>query len=322
MASCCDPNSERKASSDSKTASNPSPTGSSLFSFVSPVASALLHSSCCWLPTLLDAFSIGSASASQFQSLRPFFFWVTLLILAESVRRNGLNRRTFYRIAISGFFLAITHGVLVRGLVLRREQVAGRRFTWTKDAYNFRSKHTLPSTSPGVEKSSSDTNRQCQNSPPTVPSSPLNLSFWKSRSIWKRAMLNTTRCLIGCTIGDFSAMWFLQAYYPDLGVGYIMGVAMASGIASSMTLETVLLHLGRDKLGWAQAFKTAAGMSTISMLSMEAVQNVVDYHLTGGVVALSDPYFWGAAGVSMAAGFLAPLPYNYIRLRKYGKACH
>lgn len=57
--------------------------------------------------TLLDFFSIGSASASQFQSLRPFFFWVTLLILAESIRRNGLDRRTFYRIAISGFFLAL-----------------------------------------------------------------------------------------------------------------------------------------------------------------------------------------------------------------------
>ncbi|EQL28830.1 uncharacterized protein BDCG_17166 [Blastomyces dermatitidis ER-3] len=218
--------------------------------------------------------------------------------------------------------MRVTRGIIFRGPVLRCEQVAKRRVTWAKGVYNFRSKHTLPNVSPGVEKSSSDTNRQCQTSPPTIPSSPLSLSFWKSPPIWKRAMLNTLRCLIGCTIGDFSAMWFLQAYYPDLSVGYIMGVAMASGIASSMTLETVLLHLGRDKLGWAQAFKTAAGMSTISMLSMEAVQNTVDYHLTGGVVALSDPYFWGAAGVSMAAGFLAPLPYNYIRLQKYGKACH
>ncbi|OJD28176.1 hypothetical protein ACJ73_00413 [Blastomyces percursus] len=306
MASCCDPNNERKGSSDSETASNPSPSGSSPFSFVSPVASALLHSTCCWLPSLPDAFSIGSASASQFQSLQPFFFWVTLLILAEGIRRNGLDRRTFYRIAISGFFLAFP----------RLSNFAKR------GAYNFRSKHTLPNASPVVEKPSSDTNRKCQNSPLTVHSSPLSLSFWKSRPIWKRAMLNTLRCLVGCTIGDFSAMWFLQAYYPDLSVGYIMGVAMASGIASSMTLETVLLHVGRDKLGWGQAFKTAAGMSTISMLSMEAVQNTVDFHLTGGVVALSHPYFWGAAGVSMATGFLAPLPYNYIRLQKYGKACH
>ncbi|EGC48174.1 conserved hypothetical protein [Histoplasma capsulatum var. duboisii H88] len=113
-----------------------------------------------------------------------------------------------------------------------------------------------------------------------------------------------------------------KAYHPYIAVGYVMGASMATGIASSMTVETVLLHFGRDKLGWLQALKTAAGMSMISMASMEAVQNVVDYHLTGGVVSLSDPYFWGAALVSMAAGFLAPLPYNYIRLRRYGKACH
>ncbi|KAK2780895.1 hypothetical protein FQN52_001992 [Onygenales sp. PD_12] len=101
-----------------------------------------------------------------------------------------------------------------------------------------------------------------------------------------------------------------------------MGTSMAAGLASSMSLETVLLKIGRDQLGWVQAARTAAGMSMISMLSMEAVQNVVDYHLTGGVVTLTDPQFWGAAVVSMAAGFLAPLPYNYMRLRKHGKACH
>lgn len=64
------------------------------------------------------------------------------------------------------------------------------------------------------------------------------------------------------------------------------------------------------------------GMSMVSMLAMEAAENLVDYHLTGGVVALDDPSFWAAAVVSMTAGFLAPMPYNYQRLKKYGKACH
>ncbi|EER40437.1 conserved hypothetical protein [Histoplasma capsulatum H143] len=186
----------------------------------------------------------------------------------------------------------------------------------------FRSKHHIPSTPLGIATTSSKVNRQCHLSPPALLPSPLTLNFWKSRLVWKRAVFNTLRCLIGCTIGDFSCMWFLQAYHPYIAVGYVMGASMATGIASSMTVETVLLHFGRDKLGWLQALKTAAGMSMISMASMEAVQNVVDYHLTGGVVSLSDPYFWGAALVSMAAGFLAPLPYNYIRLRRYGKACH
>lgn len=89
-----------------------------------------------------------------------------------------------------------------------------------------------------------------------------------------------------------------------------------------MLLETVLLRIGRDKLPWVAAAKTAAGMSLISMITMEAAENAVDYYLTGGVVAVDSPAFWAAALVSVAAGFMAPLPYNYMRLRKYGRACH
>ena len=89
-----------------------------------------------------------------------------------------------------------------------------------------------------------------------------------------------------------------------------------------MLFETTLLRFSRDKLPWGAAARTAAGMSFISMLTMETVQNLIDFHLTGGLVDVSSPAFWGAAALSMGAGYLAPLPYNYIRLRKYGKACH
>ena len=98
--------------------------------------------------------------------------------------------------------------------------------------------------------------------------------------------------------------------------------AVASGITTSVILETTLLRRGADQLSWPMAARTAVGMSMVSMVAMEAAENIVDYHLTGGVVAFGDPQFWMAAVLSMGAGFLAPLPYNYLRLRKYGKACH
>jgi hypothetical protein len=154
------------------------------------------------------------------------------------------------------------------------------------------------------------------------PQKITKLEFWKSTSAWQRAAINTFRCLIGCTAGDFSAMWTLQSFYPAIGMGSIMAISMASGLASSITLETLLLRYGKDKLELSTALQTALGMSLVSMLSMEAVSNLVDYHLTGGVVAFNDPSFWSAALLSMGAGYLAPLPYNYVRLRKYGKACH
>ncbi|KAI0410936.1 hypothetical protein F5X98DRAFT_384581 [Xylaria grammica] len=151
---------------------------------------------------------------------------------------------------------------------------------------------------------------------------PTSLSFWMSAAVWRRSAINTLRCLIGCTSGDFSAMWLLQASYPEIGIGAIMGIAMVSGLTTSMLLETALLRYGRDKLSWLNAVQTAAGMSFISMLTMEMAQNLVDYHLTGGSVAFDSPAFWAAAAISMGAGFLAPLPYNYLRLKKYGRACH
>lgn len=97
---------------------------------------------------------------------------------------------------------------------------------------------------------------------------------------------------------------------------------MASGISTSLLLETVLLRYGKDRLPWLVATKTAAGMSMISMLTMELAENAVDYSMTGGVVQFDNPAFWAAAVLSIGAGFLTPLPYNYLRLRKYGKACH
>ncbi|CAG8306985.1 unnamed protein product [Penicillium nalgiovense] len=163
---------------------------------------------------------------------------------------------------------------------------------------------------------------KCAKKLPSQPLSALSLPFWTCRSTWERAGINTLRCLVGCTAGDFSSLWILQTYYPDMGMGSIMALSMASGITTSVILETILLRRGADQLSWPMAARTAMGMSMVSMLAMELAENAVDYHLTGGIVAFGDPKFWLAAVVSIGAGYLAPLPYNYLRLRKYGKSCH
>ncbi|KAI9792717.1 MAG: hypothetical protein M1816_001816 [Peltula sp. TS41687] len=160
-----------------------------------------------------------------------------------------------------------------------------------------------------------------RHSPALQPTRP---QFWLSQAHWRRASLNTLRCLVGCTIGDFGMMWYLQTREPaPTNVTATMALSMGAGLLTSFTLETVLLRLGRDKLAsWRVAARTAAGMSLVSMLAMETVQNLVDYHLTGGKVDLGDWRFWRAALLAMTAGYLAPLPYNYLKLRRWGRACH
>lgn len=100
-----------------------------------------------------------------------------------------------------------------------------------------------------------------------------------------------------------------------------MAVAMGCGLATSFGLETVILKY-KEGMPTKKAAETAFNMSAISMLVMEGAENIVDLHLTGGVLAPGDPHWWGALGISLGAGFLAPLPYNYYRLKRHGRSCH
>lgn len=146
--------------------------------------------------------------------------------------------------------------------------------------------------------------------------------FWANKIAWRRAGFNTLNCLIGCSIGDFSMMFLLMAYYPSMDVWLMMGLAMAAGLSTSIMLEASILRI-REKFAWALAFRTAVGMSFASMLAMELTENLTDFYLTDqGRMPMSEPFFWVALVIAMAAGFLVPLPYNYYKLRRHGKACH
>ena len=94
----------------------------------------------------------------------------------------------------------------------------------------------------------------------------------------------------------------------------IMVLAIVNGLLTSIALETFILVRQMDL---RTAFRTAIGMSFISMVAMEAMMNAVDWALTGGAVLT-----WWVVPIMLAAGFATPLPYNYWRLKALGRACH
>jgi copper chaperone CopZ len=146
-------------------------------------------------------------------------------------------------------------------------------------------------------------------------------SFWDDIRIWKRASLNTLNCLIGCSIGDFAMIIFLQAYYPETPMITQMILAIIAGLITSVMLETVLLKY-REHFSWGFALQTAFAMSFLSMVAMELAMNTTDFMITGGKAAFENPMYWIALAVALVAGFLVPLPYNYYKLKKFNKACH
>jgi hypothetical protein len=120
--------------------------------------------------------------------------------------------------------------------------------------------------------------------------------------------------LLGCCIGDFGTIGFFQFMEIAWPVSLIMTLAIINGIITSIILETIILS---KQMLFKLAFKTAIGMSLVSMVSMEAAMNLTDFILTGGAILT-----WWVIPFMLFAGFITPLPYNYWRLKALGKACH
>ena len=118
-------------------------------------------------------------------------------------------------------------------------------------------------------------------------------------------------CLIGCSIGDFGTIAFFQIMQIPWPTLAIMILAIINGLITSIILETIILF--RGGMSPSLAFKTATGMSLISMIGMESAMNITDWLVTGGALLT-----WWAIPLMLAAGFLAPWPYNYWRLKKMG----
>ena len=137
---------------------------------------------------------------------------------------------------------------------------------------------------------------------------------WQFLHTWRRASVNTLWCLLGCSIGDFGTIAFFQLSGIGWPVWAIMALAILNGLLTSILLETVILS---RQMALGLAFRTAVGMSLISMIAMELAMNLTDVALTGGAMLT-----WWVIPPMLIAGFIAPLPYNYWRLKALGKACH
>jgi|TARA_B100000029_G_scaffold383804_1_gene379249 hypothetical protein len=138
---------------------------------------------------------------------------------------------------------------------------------------------------------------------------------WSCKKTWHQSAKNTAWCLLGCSIGDLGTILFFQLTKIPFPLLAIMILAIINGLITSIILETLILI--RQNINFSHAFKTAIGMSFISMISMEIAMNLTDYFLTGGAILT-----WWVIPFMLGAGFLTPWPYNYWRLKKFEISCH
>ena len=140
----------------------------------------------------------------------------------------------------------------------------------------------------------------------TLSHQKIDWFFWGT---WRQASVNTSWCLVGCSIGDFRTIALFQFLEIAWSKYSIMVLAVVNGLITSIALETIILIR-------KMVLKTTLGMSMISMLAMETSMNLIDIWVTVGARLT----FW-VLPLMLIAGFLKPLPYNYWQLKKWGLTC-
>jgi uncharacterized protein DUF4396 len=121
------------------------------------------------------------------------------------------------------------------------------------------------------------------------------------------AITATRHCLTGCAIGEITGM-VLSTWW-----GWGNSAAIALSVALAFVFGYALTYLGVRRMGAdsTTAFQAALASDTVSILTMEVVDNVFLLLVPGAMDAgLGSSLFWTSLAVSLAVAFVAAVPVN------------
>jgi len=130
---------------------------------------------------------------------------------------------------------------------------------------------------------------------------------YETSSLERTAFMATIHCLTGCTIGEVLGMVLGTA----LGWGNWPTVGLAVALALVFGYSMTLWPLRRVGMAWGTALGLAFASDTLSMATMELVDNAIMLVIPGAMEAgLPDPLFWGSLIVSLILAGAAAFPVN------------
>jgi hypothetical protein len=134
-----------------------------------------------------------------------------------------------------------------------------------------------------------------------------------SRPLLKTAISATLHCLLGCSIGEVLGMVLGTAWeWSNFAT-----VVLSIGLAFLFGYALSLLPLMRAGLTFKAAIPIVLAADTLSILSMEIVDNLVVISVPGAMDAgLTDSLFWASLALSLVIAFIVTVPVNWYLLTR------
>jgi Domain of unknown function (DUF4396) len=129
----------------------------------------------------------------------------------------------------------------------------------------------------------------------------------------RMAVSATLHCLTGCAIGEIVGLMIGTA----LGLSNIATIVLAIALAFVFGYTLSTLPLLRAGLAVGTALGVVVAADTLSILTMEIVDNLVMAVLPGAMNAgLVNPMFWIGMMISLTVAFFAAYPVNRFLLQR------
>lgn len=123
----------------------------------------------------------------------------------------------------------------------------------------------------------------------------------------KQAISATLHCLTGCAIGEVLGMVIGTALNLHNAAMITLSIALAFLFGYALSI----LSLRKANLGAGRTIKTALASDTLSITSMEIVDNLIIALIPGALAAgLTTGLFWGSLLISLLVAFIVTVPVN------------
>lgn len=125
---------------------------------------------------------------------------------------------------------------------------------------------------------------------------------------WRTAISATVHCLTGCAIGEVLGMVIGTA----LGLHDGWMIALAVVLAFIFGYGFTLVPLARSGMSFHASLKIAFAADTVSITSMEIIDNLIIILIPGALMAgLDTVLFWASLAVALLVAFIVTVPVNY-----------
>lgn len=132
-------------------------------------------------------------------------------------------------------------------------------------------------------------------------------------SLNKMAASATLHCLTGCALGEVTGL----IVGLSLGLSTVATITLAIALAFVFGFALSTIPLVRAGLGFFAALSIVFAADTLSIATMELVDNAVMVAIPGALHAgIVDPLFWVSMPIALAVAYAAAYPVNKYLLAK------